>query len=147
MTSKLSNLWIFATLNYLYCDVVTLMDPDLLKKFIAGNIGGVDITQGFLLAAGVLVEIPISMVLLSRVLNYSANRWANIVAGAIMTSVQLASLSARTPTLYYAFFSVIEIACTAVIVWLAWSWGREERAGSRATKRLTQMRSGGGPGI
>ena len=126
MKTKLSTLWLFATLNYLYCDVVTLMDPDLLKKFLAGNVGGLDITQGFLLAAGILVEIPIAMVLLSRVLNHAANRWANVSAGAIMTAVQLASLFAKTPAAYYVFFSVIEIATTGVIVFLAWRWNGEE---------------------
>src|ERR1700730_14970957 len=65
MKAKLSTLWIFATLNYLYCDVVTLMDPKSLRQFLAGNIGGIDVSQAFLLAAGILVEIPIAMVLLS----------------------------------------------------------------------------------
>ncbi len=74
------------------------------------------------MAAGVLVEIPIVMVLLSHVLHYQENRWANIVAGITMTAVQLGSLFARTPALYYLFFSVIEIASTAVIVWHAWNW-------------------------
>jgi len=136
MKSKLSTLWIFATLNYLYCDVVTLMDPELLKKFLAGNIGGVDVTQGFLLAAGLLVEIPISMVLLSGVLNYPANRWANVAAGAIMTAIQLASLFARTPAPYYVFFSAIEVACTALIVAYAWRWSGDERVRSSATRSL-----------
>ncbi len=127
MKSKLSTLWIFATLNYLYCDVVTLMDHNLLRQFLAGNVGGADISQGFLLAAGVLVEIPMAMVLLSRVLGYRANRWANALAGATMTVVQLGTLATKTPALYYVFFSAIEISCTAVIVWLAWRW-REETA-------------------
>ena len=61
----LSTLWLFATLNYLYCDVVTLMDPSLLKQFLAGNIGGIEVSQAFLLAAGALVEIPIAMVFLA----------------------------------------------------------------------------------
>ena len=122
MRSKLSTLWIFATLNYLYCDVVTLMDHNLLRQFLAGNVGGMDISQGFLLAAGVLVEIPIAMVLLSRFLGYRANRWANVAAGATMTVVQMATLATQTPALYYVFFSAIEICCTAVIVWLAWRW-------------------------
>jgi len=121
MRSKLSTLWLFATVNYLYCDVVTLMDPGKLKGFLAGSIGGVEITPGFLLAAGVLVEIPMAMILLARLLPARANRWANIVAGAVMTIVQLASLFAGTPALYYVFFSVIEIGTTAAIVWLAWS--------------------------
>ncbi|HSS62026.1 MAG TPA: DUF6326 family protein [Candidatus Limnocylindrales bacterium] len=128
MRTKLSTLWIFATLNYLYCDVVTLMDPDLLKKFLAGNVGGMEVTQGFLLGASVLVEIPIAMVLLSRVIADRANRWANIVAGVTMTLVQTLSLFAQTPAPFYVFFSVIEIAATASIVWLAWRWG-EARTG------------------
>jgi hypothetical protein len=117
--SKLSTLWVVATLNYLYCDVVTLMDPNLLKQFMAGNIGGVPVSQGFLLGAGVLVEIPIAMVLLSRILSSRPNRWANIIAGTAMTAVQLLSLLVKVPAPYYLFFSIIEIACTSAIVWYA----------------------------
>jgi hypothetical protein len=122
MRSKLSTLWLFATLNYLYCDVAGLMDRELLTGYLAGNVGGLEISQGFLLGAGILVEIPIAMVLLSRVLKHRANRWANIAAGTVMTVVQLATLFAGTPTIYYLFFSVIEIATTAFIVWSAWKW-------------------------
>ena len=114
MRARLSALWLFATLNYLYCDVVTVMDP--VKH------GSVQLTQGFLLGAAVLVEIPMAMVLLSRILKYRASRWASIIAGAVMTVVQTATLFVAVPTMYYAFFSVIEIASTALIVWFAWKW-------------------------
>jgi hypothetical protein len=128
--SKLSTLWVVATLNYLYCDVVTLMDPNLLRQFMAGNIGGVTVSQAFLLGAGVLVEIPIGMILFSRILNPRQDRWANIVAGTTMTAVQLLSLVVKTPAPYYVFFSVIEIACTSAIVWYA--------ASRRATLEQTE---------
>jgi hypothetical protein len=129
MQSRLSTLWIFAVLNYLYCDVLTLMDPVLLKQFVAGYAGGFAITPGFLVGAAVLMEIPIGMILLSRVLrSHRANRWANIGAGAVMTVVQVASLFAGTgPAPYYVFFSIIEILCTALIVWYAWRWVSPER--------------------
>ena len=42
-----------------------------------------EITPGFLLLAAVLAEVPIAMIVLSRVLKHRANRWANIVAGVI----------------------------------------------------------------
>jgi hypothetical protein len=116
--TKLSTLWLFATLNYLYCDVVTLMDP--VKH------GSIQMTQGFLLGASILVEIPIAMVLLSRILAHRANRWANVIAGALMTVIQTATLFVAVPTIYYAFFSAIEIACTALIVWYAWRWAAHE---------------------
>ncbi len=120
--TRLSTIWIFATLNYLYCDVVTLMDPTLLNGYLSGRVGSITISQGFLLAAGGLVEIPIAMVIVSRLLNPRASRVANLVAGTAMTVVQLASLFVRIPAPYYVFFSVFEIGATAVIVWLAWRW-------------------------
>ncbi len=136
MKSRLSTLWLFATLNYLYCDVVTLMDPNLLKQFLAGNVGSIAVSQGFLLGAAVLVEIPISMVLLSRVLNYRANRWANIIAGVTMTAVQLLSLVVKSPAPYYIFFSVIEIASTSAVLWFAWKWALAQPALPDQTKSL-----------
>ena len=122
MKSKLSTLWIFAALNYLYCDVVGLMDRGLLRQFLAGEVDGIPLTQGFLLGAAILVEIPIAMVLLSRFLTYRANRWANIAAGSVMTVVQFSTLFFGTSTIYYVFFSIIEIATTVLIVWFAWNW-------------------------
>ena len=124
----LSTLWIFVLFNYLYCDVLSNMEAEVLKGLMTGQIESLQITQGFLLLAGILMEIPIAMVLLSRVLRYSANRWANIIAGAIMTAVQISSFFVGTtpPTLHYIFYSIIEISCTSVIVWFAWTWRNAE---------------------
>jgi hypothetical protein len=127
MKAVLSTLWIFATLNYLYCDVLGFFDAATLKALMEGHAGSIQITQGFLLGASILMEIPISMVLLSRVLKYGANRWVNIIAGAIMTAVQISSLFVGTALAnYYLFFSIIEITCTALIVWIAWKWTKPE---------------------
>ena len=117
----LSTLWLFAMLNYTYGDVVTLMDP--VKH------GSIQLTQGFLLGASIFQEIPIAMVLLSRILKYRANRWANIIAGTIMTVALIVTLFVAVPTLHYVFFSIIEIACTAFIVWYAWRWPNPEARG------------------
>lgn len=127
MKVKLSALWTFAILNYLYCDILGLMDSQLLKQFMTGNVGGLQVTQEFLLGASILMEIPIAMVLLSRILNYGVNRWANIATGIIMTAVQFSSLFfGSPPTNYYFFFSTVEITSTALIVWYAWNWPKQE---------------------
>lgn len=118
----LSTLWLFAILNYLYCDIVGLMDSHVLKQFLAGRVEGMDISQGFLLGASVLMTIPISMVLLSRVLIFGINKRLNIVTGMIMTIVQCATLVSSPPTMYYLFFSILEISCTILIVGIAWKW-------------------------
>ena len=122
----LSTLWIFALLNYLYCDVLTLMDSEVLKEILSGTVGGMKMDENFLLGAAILMEIPIVMVLLSRLLKYRANRIANIISGSIMTLVQIATLVMSPPAKYYLFNSIIEIATTICVVWLAVKWKNEE---------------------
>ena len=122
MSVKLSTLWITASLSYLYCDVISLMDPELLKQYLKGTVNGLAFTPGFLLGAAILISIPIVMVLLSRVLNYRANRWTNITAATFMTAVQSLTLVMGVPAPYYLYLSIIEIACTVLIVGYAWNW-------------------------
>jgi hypothetical protein len=117
----LSTLWIFVVFNYLYCDVVSLMDSALLKQYLTGVIRGTELTQTFLLLAGILMEIPIAMILLSRLLPHSPNRIANILAALTMTGVQTAMVFVATTT-YFLFFSAVEITCTFIIFLIALRW-------------------------
>ena len=82
----LSTLWIFAVLNYSYADVFGGKYPEALKQLIPRTVGTLQMKQGFLLVSAILMETSIAMVLLSRVLKYRANRWANIIAGIINTA-------------------------------------------------------------
>jgi hypothetical protein len=124
-----STLWIFVMLNYLYCDFLSNMESSVLKGLLDGHIGGMTITTSFMMNAAMLMEIPTAMVLLSRILPFRANRWANIIAGLIMTLVQIGSLFVGTgPTPHYIFYSVIEASCTAFVVWHAWKWHEVDSA-------------------
>ncbi|MEP7268228.1 MAG: DUF6326 family protein [Saprospiraceae bacterium] len=114
MKSKIEALWLFAMLTYTYGDVVTLMDP--VKH------GSIELTESFLLGGSIYMMIPLSMVLLSRLLNYKANRLASIIAGSIMTSTLIMTLFVAVPTSYYVFFTAIEVLTTASIVGFAWKW-------------------------
>lgn len=122
MRTKLSAIWIFVVLNYLYCDVAGLMDARLLQQYLSGVVDGFAMTPLFLLGAAVFMEISIAMTLISRLAPYKINRISNIIFGSITTLAQAATLAVGSVTAYYAFFSVIEIAATASIVWLAWRW-------------------------
>ncbi len=127
MKVKLSTLWIVAIFNYIYADIYTFLEPGMLEQLMTGSVEGLQFTQGFLLGAAILMETAIAMVLLSRVLKYRANRWANIIAGAIHTAAVFASMFVGTPALFYIFFGTIEIVCTSLIVWYAWKWPKQER--------------------
>jgi hypothetical protein len=77
------------------------------------------------------MEIPIAMILLSRILKPTANRWANIVAGIIetvavlLTSFILPAFHLTGTSSYYLFFGAVEVAATSMIVWYAWKWPRD----------------------
>ena len=112
----LSTLWIFALFNYIYADIFTsFFDPKAHSATLT-------MTQGAVLGFAILMETAIAMVLLSRVLKYGINRWANIIAGIIHTALVSWTLFGETPLPFYIMFASIEIACTLFIVWYAWRW-------------------------
>ena len=76
---RLSVLWIFALLNYLYADVFALFD------IVGSHDPAPHFPAGAMLGFAVLMEIPIAMILASRLLPFRANRLANIIAGVIET--------------------------------------------------------------
>jgi hypothetical protein len=140
----LSTLWIFAVLNYLYADVIGLtfnrvLQPEAWSQLGSGYVGSIHITQGFVLMTAVLMETAIAMVLLSRVLSYRPNRWANVGVGAVHTAAVAWSLSGGDLNVFYAFFATIEMGCTLFIIWYAWTWPRPE------TLRITEAEREGRP--
>ena len=92
-----------------------------------GEMGGMEINQEFLLAFSFLMELPMVMIVLSRILPYKTNRSANIVISSIMTTLQAATLFTADNTLHYIFFSIIEISTTAFILNTAWQWNASEK--------------------
>lgn len=124
----LSTLWVFVTINYLYCDLIGLMDASLLKQYLTGNVEGMKINEKFLLAAGVLMEIPISMILFAKILKDKPNAIVNVVAAFIKTSVMILTLFLGKPTIYYLFFATIEISTTVFILAYAIGWLKEINA-------------------
>lgn len=122
MKVKLSTLWIFVMFNMVFADIVGFMNPGALEQIMTGAVG-LEITQELLLVFSILLEIPIAMILLSRILKYRANRWANIVAGVITI---LFVIGGGSSYLSYIFFATIEVACMLLIIWYAWRWPNPE---------------------
>jgi hypothetical protein len=113
-------LWLFVSLFYIYCDVVGLMYPPHLKEYLSGNLNGLVIDQPFLLSAMILMTIPLGSVLISRIAPYRFARWESIVAGAVMAAVQVGTFGLGSgPTLAYTYCSIIEVAGTVAITWVA----------------------------
>jgi hypothetical protein len=123
MRVKLSTLWVVVMFNMVFADILSFMNPGFLKELTTGYAGEIQITQGLLLLLAILLEIPIAMIVLSRVLKYRANRWANIIAAVITIAFVIGGGSTY---LHYIFFATIEVVCMLLIVWYAWKWPNPE---------------------
>jgi hypothetical protein len=100
---------------------------DTVEGVLAGNLEGIEFTQGVLFAAALLMSIPIFMVLLSVVLPARTNRKVNIGAGIFhMVVLGVTTTIGDGPWAYYALYMVFEGVIISLITWYAWKWPTHE---------------------
>ncbi|MEM8533035.1 MAG: DUF6326 family protein [Chloroflexota bacterium] len=124
----LSTLWIFFLLNILFRDIHEFVAPGFLQEALNGTVNGVRITDELMMLGWILAEIPIAMVLLSRILPYGVNRWPNIIVGILMIAFVISNGAGDPDDL---LFAISEIVALVAILWSAWRWPNPAR-------RLTQ---------
>jgi len=125
MKARLSTLWIFALLNVIFRDIHEFFRPGMLDELLTGVVNGVTMTEEMLLVAGILLEIPILMVILSRVLTYRWNRLANLIAP-VLTVVAVVANGVND--LDDMWFIGVVIITLLVIMWTAWRWRKPQLA-------------------
>jgi hypothetical protein len=113
----LSIMWIAVMLTYLWGDVLRMFAGDV----VLGEIDGVKFTQGMALGIAALMVIPILMVVLSLVLPYTINRWANIIVAAGWFLFNLAGIR-NYPGHYDKFLLAVSMVFNVITVWYAWKW-------------------------
>ncbi|MEM7133923.1 MAG: DUF6326 family protein [Chloroflexota bacterium] len=124
--TTISTLWIVVMFNMIFADILGFVMPGVLEQIINGETG-FDITQELLLVFAVLLEIPIAMIFLSRVLNRRATQWLNTIA-ALVTTIFI--IGGGSLYLHYIFFASVEVICMVAIVWHVWTWPEEEVTGT-----------------
>jgi hypothetical protein len=118
---KLAALWTATLMLFLYGDVILLWRDGAIEDVQSGELGGFDISQGFLLAVAIYVTIPALMIVLSLLLAPRVNRRANIAVGALYALTIIAS-AVGEDWVYYFFLSAVETVLVLLVVRWAWSW-------------------------
>ena len=115
---KLSLIWVALMLTYLLGDVLRIFSGDAAS----GKTGDMrQFTQGMWLGIAILMVIPILMIVLSLVLPYPVNRWANIVVAVGFFLFNLVGLPTY-PGAYDKFLIVVGLGFNVLTVWYAWKW-------------------------
>ena len=110
-----STLWIVVMINVAMADIFGFM----MDKMAGTAAPEIQVPQIGMLIFAIIMEIPIVMIFLSRILKYKANRWSNIIAG-IITIVFI--VAGGSLDMVYVFFAAVEIVCLGMIIWNAWKW-------------------------
>ncbi len=116
--TRLSFMWTFVLMNMIYADILSAMNADILKQFLAGHAEQITITPGFLLLAAVVTEIPIAMVALSQLLPMRITRWANI--GAAIFTILYIWAGGVLSMPHYIFCASAQTIALVYITWYAW---------------------------
>lgn len=120
--TRISTLWIVVMFNILAADILSFIQPGFLAEVMTGTAGEIQITFEFLLVAAVMLEIPIAMIYLSRVLPQRPARLANL--GAVATTAAFVVFGGSA-TLHYVFFVAMELAAMLLIARYAWTWSTD----------------------
>ena len=123
--ATLSALWIFFLLNMLFRDIHELFRPGLLEEMISGVVNGTAITDETMLIAGIILQIPLLMVVLSRTLPYRLNRIANIVAPVITIGFTVTNPPRDMDDVW---FLIVEMIALLVVVFIAWTWRKPDES-------------------
>jgi len=109
----LSTLWIFVLFNMILRDLHEFPTEGYVEKMMT-----LKLSEEAMLIFAFIVEIPILMILLSRILNNETNKWANTIA------VVLSSLGILYTVLSghmdEVFFAIVNSVAFVVIIRTAW---------------------------
>lgn len=118
---KISALSTALMLTYLLGDVLRIFSGD----FAAGEIGGLQVSEGLYLGMAIIMVIPCLMVFLSLTLTRKAARWATIILSIFFFGFNLIGLPTY-PSLYDQFLIVVGLVLNVLVVWYAWKWPETE---------------------
>ena len=123
----ISSVWILVVLNYLYADVMVILGGHGAATPEEAELVASLSTPEMFLVAAIYLQLAMVMIVLSRVLPYGINRWANVIVAALHALGALASLLVVTNAIYYIFFVVVEVSALLFIIWHAWTWAKPQQ--------------------
>lgn len=119
----LSTLWIVVMINMLKADILSLYIPGSAEELANTSASTGTPIPLLMLGGAIMMEVSVAMILLSRVLKYSLNRWGNIVVS-LITIAFVVGGGASYP--HYIFIATVEVLCLLLIIWNAWKWRNVE---------------------
>ena len=115
----LSSLWIFFFINHFFMGLHELANPDFIEQLIGG---GFAVSDSLLLTAAITIELPIVMIVLSRVLPNKINWIVNILVALFTIAMEIINIWIPGPDLDNMFFFAAELIGFLTIIVISIRW-------------------------
>jgi hypothetical protein len=113
----LSSLWIFFFINHFFMGLHEFANPAFIEQLVGG---GFAVSDSLLLMAAITIELPIIMIVLSRVLPNKINWIVNILVAVFTIGLEI--MNNPNPDLDNVFFLVAELIGFVSIIVISISW-------------------------
>lgn len=130
----LSSLWLFFFINHFFMGLHEFANRAFIEQLVGG---GFAVSDSLLLTAAITIELPISMIVLSRVLPNKINWIVNIIVALFTIGLEIMNVWVPGPDLDNTFFLVAELIGFVTIIVISIRWrsrlvketGRTQNAG------------------
>ena len=113
----LSSLWIFFFINHFFMGLHEFANPAFIAQLLGG---GYAVSDSLLLTAAITIELPIMMIVLSRVLPNKINWIVNILIA--LFTIGLEIMNNPNPDLDNMFFLAAELTGFVTIIVISIRW-------------------------
>jgi hypothetical protein len=126
---RISVLWIFLAVGMSAAMILYLMMPGAIEEIMAGEMGGMRISDGLSIFFAIFWLIPLIMAVLSLTLKASPNRWLNFVLAILFGLFYIFDVSGHLAAGEiggHLLMSIVGIVVAAFIAWFAWRWPKQQ---------------------
>jgi hypothetical protein len=112
----LSTLWIYVLLSMLFRDVHEFLRDGFIHELAtAGTVNGSEVSGSTLLVSGLVLQLPLAMVVLSRILPRRISRVANTGVAAIMALGVVGVWPKDADDIVFGIFQLVGLAAIVII--------------------------------
>ena len=128
---RLSVLWLSVLISDFVNIFLYVINPAILKSIIeTGAVEGEQLTPEFAALGAIMFLIMLVMAFLSLTLKGKANRWSNIIVGAVYLVIwvgdSIQSLVGDSMPASYYVLSISGIIFFMLIIWYAYKWPKKK---------------------
>ncbi|WP_222927922.1 DUF6326 family protein [Polaribacter aestuariivivens] len=119
---KIFALWLFILFNIIFRDIHQMTLKSHLEMLLTGYYNGMEVTEIIMLFGAFVVNIPISMLLVSLFTKQAISRKLNMLAGSIMPLILLTSPPTDMDDIFHLSIEILALVC---IVRSSFKWRKE----------------------